>query len=232
MADSFVFYRSFMDALEYVPEEEYCSCLRALLGYALDGTNNADTMTSKMFMALVIPQIDANQNRRKNGEKGAEHGKKGGRPRKETPIAEEENPIGVTEETPNVNVNVNENEEKEKTSKRERRFVPPTVGEVDAYCLERQNGIDPEEFVDFYISKGWKIGKEPMKDWKAAIRTWERKRKSESNTSCSSSMSSTSRSSPKINKFQNFPGRQGAERDANEDAKAQLFAMYGVSGGL
>ena len=53
-------------------------------------------------------------------------------------------------------------------------FTPPTVEEVRDYCLERNNGIDPESFIDFYSSKGWMIGKNKMKDWKAAVRTWER----------------------------------------------------------
>mgnify|MGYP006928648358 FL=1 len=55
-----------------------------------------------------------------------------------------------------------------------KRFVPPTVAEVTAYCQERRNSINPEAFVDFYASKGWMVGKNPMKDWKAAVRTWER----------------------------------------------------------
>ncbi len=58
-----------------------------------------------------------------------------------------------------------------------KRFVPPTPEEVNAYCRERNNGIDGSEFCDFYTSKGWKVGKNPMKDWKAAVRTWERSRK-------------------------------------------------------
>ena len=56
-------------------------------------------------------------------------------------------------------------------------FVPPTVDEVRDYCFERNNSVDPEEFVDFYTSKGWLIGKNKMKDWKAAVRTWERSSK-------------------------------------------------------
>jgi hypothetical protein len=47
------------------------------------------------------------------------------------------------------------------------------VEEVRAYCTERGNSVDPEAFVDFYASKGWMIGKNKMKDWKAAVRTWE-----------------------------------------------------------
>lgn len=56
------------------------------------------------------------------------------------------------------------------------RFVPPTVEEVSRYCQERQNGITGEEFCAFYESKDWMIGKNRMKNWKAAVRTWESKR--------------------------------------------------------
>lgn len=56
-------------------------------------------------------------------------------------------------------------------------FIPPSVEEVRAYCFERGNGIDAESFVSFYESKGWMVGKNKMKDWKAAIRTWERNTK-------------------------------------------------------
>ena len=52
-------------------------------------------------------------------------------------------------------------------------FIPPTVEEVREYCTERDNSVDAESFVDFYASKGWMIGKNKMKDWKAAVRTWE-----------------------------------------------------------
>ena len=68
---------------------------------------------------------------------------------------------------------VKENQYKEKSVK-EKRFVPPTVEEVKAYCETRGNSVDPEAFVAFYQSKGWKVGKNPMKDWKAAVITWEK----------------------------------------------------------
>ena len=55
----------------------------------------------------------------------------------------------------------------------QKRFQKPTVEEIDAYCKERGNGIDAQRFFDYYESKGWVVGKSPMKDWKAAIRTWE-----------------------------------------------------------
>ena len=68
--------------------------------------------------------------------------------------------------------------EKENNSKRGRE-IPPKVEDVRAYCQERNNGIDAQEFCDFYESKGWFVGKNKMKDWKACVRTWENKRKRE-----------------------------------------------------
>lgn len=68
---------------------------------------------------------------------------------------------------------------KEKNKKEtQKRFRAPKLEEVRAYCNERKNNIDPEQFIDYYQSKGWTIGKNaPMKDWKAAVRTWERRDK-------------------------------------------------------
>ena len=57
------------------------------------------------------------------------------------------------------------------------RFIPPTVEEVRAYCAEKGYNVDPQRFVDFYTSNGWRVGKNPMKDWKASVRTWERNEK-------------------------------------------------------
>lgn len=62
-----------------------------------------------------------------------------------------------------------------KEAQKSTRFIPPTVEEVKAYCVERNNSIDPESFVDFYSSKGWLIGSSKMKDWKSAVRTWEKR---------------------------------------------------------
>ena len=91
------------------------------------------------------------------------------------------------------NINqVNNKEEKEKREKKEiykerkeqreklvvekaPRFCPPTVDEVKAYCLEKNYTVDAENFCDFYESKGWFVGKNKMKSWQAAVRTWQRR---------------------------------------------------------
>ena len=67
--------------------------------------------------------------------------------------------------------------EKETAPQKERKrsqFYPPTVDEVKTYCQERGNSVDAERFCDFYGSKGWMVGKSKMKDWKCAVRNWER----------------------------------------------------------
>lgn len=61
------------------------------------------------------------------------------------------------------------------------RFKKPSLEEVKQYCNERNNNIDAENFIDYYNSNGWKVGKNPMKDWKATIRTWERRNKGGNN---------------------------------------------------
>jgi predicted phage replisome organizer len=55
-----------------------------------------------------------------------------------------------------------------------RKFIPPTLEEVQAYCKERNNRVDAQRWYDFYLSKGWMVGKNKMKDWKACVRTWEK----------------------------------------------------------
>lgn len=55
-----------------------------------------------------------------------------------------------------------------------KRFTPPDCEQVSRYCQQRHNGIDPEEFVDYYTAKDWMIGNSKMQDWKAAVRNWER----------------------------------------------------------
>ena len=201
--DSFIFYRSFAKGIGELDEELRGICYDAIIQYALDGIEPELSGVPKAIFELVRPQIDANNLRYENGKKGAEFGKLGGRPKKNPIGVITENPIGVFDEnpkeTPNVNVNENENvnvkekeEEKEKKVANAPRFKKPTLEEVREYCRERKNDVNAESFIDFYESKGWKVGNQPMKDWKACVRTWERRDKSVQRTT---------------NKFLNFEQR-------------------------
>lgn len=92
-----------------------------------------------------------------------------------------ENPNVVTPNLENrPQLNTKESSIKESNMKgcniARKRFTPPTVEEVAAYCHERQNRVDAQRFVDFYEAKGWMVGRSKMKDWKAAVRTWEKPR--------------------------------------------------------
>ena len=157
MRDSFVFYRSFADAIAGLPPEEYKKVMQAIIGYALDGTEPTAGGIEYTVFCLVKPQIDANNKRYDNG-------KKGGRP--------------ITKQEPNVYVNVNDNDIKKKdtnvSKEKASRFKPPTVTEVENYCREKEYRIDCERFVDFYRSNDWMVGKNKMKDWRAAVRNWAR----------------------------------------------------------
>lgn len=85
---------------------------------------------------------------------------------------------GQQKDSKGTQLNNEKNEKNEKnitlTPKPERLIIPPTVDMVREYCQSRMNGIDAEEFVDFYTSKGWMVGKTKMKDWQATVRTWEK----------------------------------------------------------
>lgn len=106
MTDGFVFYRSFIEAMEDLPPEQFKDCMTALCRYALDGDSEGWTGTTKMLMTLVKPQIDANLRRRENGGKG-------GRPRKQNLDETKEKPSNNLDET-KVEPNVTEAEPKVK----------------------------------------------------------------------------------------------------------------------
>lgn len=77
----------------------------------------------------------------------------------------------------NTSINNKENINNINIINTKERFKKPTLQEVEEYCRERNNGINAQNFIDFYESKGWMVGKNKMKDWKACIRTWENNRK-------------------------------------------------------
>ena len=127
--ESFVFYRSFYEGIKELPRDIQGEVLTAIMEYGLNGvtTENQKPITKAMF-ALIKPQLDANNQRFENGRLGAEHGKKGGRPRKEkpqenpnlTPKKPQENPnltpnVNVNDNV-NDNVNVNDNDDNKDTS--------------------------------------------------------------------------------------------------------------------
>lgn len=198
MRDSVVFYRSFWEAIEDLPEPEFKQAVSAVMHYALDGKEPDVTGVAKTFFKMAKPQIDVNNKRYQNGTKGGRPATKQ-EPKHNQEITNQEPPNNqsITKEEPKSdfpkpNVNVKEKENvKEKDNK---YFIPPTPENVKEYCREKGYDINAESFVDFYASKGWMVGKNKMKDWKAAVRNWAR--------------NNGTRGKPVLkpaNKFNNFP---------------------------
>ena len=178
MRDSFTFYRSFAEGLKEVDDATFRRLVESIMSYALNDEEPELSGLEKTAFLAWKANIDASNKRKDNG-------KLGGRPTSEKPLVMDDETIGyedenhrLEDEKPNKkekenkkeNKNVNENEKK-----KDKRFAPPSLTEVKAYCQERDNGVDPEAFIDFYESKGWKVGNSPMKDWQACIRTWEKR---------------------------------------------------------
>lgn len=97
-------------------------------------------------------------------------------------LSDSQNAVETTGETTDIKrlkTKTKTKTDKKTTDVVQKKFVPPTVEAVRGYCLERNNGIDPQRFVDFYSAKGWMLGKNKMKDWRACVRTWERREEGE-----------------------------------------------------
>lgn len=101
----------------------------------------------------------------KTCERNKENGKKGGRPKKPTITEKTHMVISKPKKADSDNDSDSDNNKN--------IFKPPTIDEIQLYCKQRNNNIDVNKFYDFYESKGWYVGKNKMKDWKASIRTWE-----------------------------------------------------------
>lgn len=169
--ESFVFYRSFRDAIEEMTDENKLATLLAICDYALYGVEPdlKDAMSRAVF-TVARPSIDANKARRDNG-------KKGGRPPKKPMVSNSENQWFSKTESTETETETCTEAYADKPPRP--RFVPPTVDEVREYCQERHSSVDPVAFVSFYESKGWMVGKNRMKNWKSAISSWERRGKTE-----------------------------------------------------
>lgn len=201
-----VFYRSFASAIKKLPDEFQLSALWAIIDYGLDGKEPSDNGIAEAIFSMAKPQIDANNKRYNNGLKGGRL--KQGESKTE-PNSNQKEPnnnqtktkqsFSETKLEPNEkekeNVNV---KDKEKEIKR-KRFTPPTTQEVEAYCLEKGYTIDADRFIDFYESKGWMIGKNQMKDWKAAVRNWNRGQRQ--------GLTAESKAPDSRNRFNNFNQR-------------------------
>ena len=178
-------------AIATLSDEEAGRLMKALWHYTMNEEEEilpGPERTIFALMLMTLKQDDATE--AEVAEKRSEAGAKGGKQRVanlRVAQANEANQANASGEkqieanqanASNKNKNKNQNKEQDIEKEKERevkRFAPPTVDEVRDYCRERGNNVNPERFIDFYSSKGWRVGNQPMKDWKAAVRTWEQR---------------------------------------------------------
>ncbi len=158
---SFVFYESFQEAIDCLPDHEQLLVYRAISYYALQQQEPQLEGMAKLAWVLIKPQLDANWRKYIKGCRGAEAGKKGGRPRK--------NPLGVISETANVNVNVNDNVN---VNVNDSTTTTPSIDTIRDFIESNQLSVDAYQFYNYYSANGWMMGKNPMADWQAALRSW------------------------------------------------------------
>ena len=199
---SFIMYESWGAAINKMSNEQAGQLLKAI--YALQDNEDAepeDPSVSFVFEIIKDKLYEDATEWEKTKQRRSESGKKGMEKRwnedegsitndntvkesitndntvikpitKDNSVKENITPITVSD-TVSVSEYVPPTEVKKREARK--RFSPPSVAEVATYCRERGNIVDPEAFVDFYAAKGWKVGNAPMKDWRASVRTWEKR---------------------------------------------------------
>ena len=151
-----------------------------------------DAETNMAFKFIRFQLDKDNKKYEETTEKRKEAGKLGGRP-KANGFSENQ-----TKAKKPDNDNVNDNDLKEISPKGDKekttpiRFNPPSISEVEQYCIEKGYSLNADRFIDYYTANGWMVGKNKMKDWKAAVRNWNRSQRQEL----------TTKGSNKFNQFQ------------------------------
>lgn len=187
MRDTFIFYRSFKESMSDLSDKDKLIMYEAISDYSLDLKEPKLTGFPKALFSLIRPILDANIQRWKNGRKGGApignlNAKKRPRNNQKTTEKQSNKDVNKDKEYNIKNVNI-EDKSSNNGADKSTRFVPPTLSEVQDYIQKNNYSVDASTFIDFYTSKGWMVGSNKMKDWKAAVRTWQRKQKSTGNTS-------------------------------------------------
>ena len=176
---SFQLYDDYRCAFEAMSDEQAGQIIKALFAHEDGEKASLDGALQAMFM-LLANQLDRDRVKYEDTcTRNRKNGQMGGRPaqnqdNREVNPGSGEKPIkpDTDTDTDTVCADAHAGAGAPGTHTRS-RFNKPTAAEVRAYCAQRKNAVDAQRFVDFYASKGWMVGKSPMKDWRAAVRMWE-----------------------------------------------------------
>ncbi len=189
MKNSFILYTEQKAVIDKLTDEQAGKLIKAIYAHETGEEMELDSILDLVITPFLTVLEKDKEKYEEKCEKKAQAGAKGGKQR----VANQANAKQTqanqaiatfakqnqANQADNDNEYDNDNDLKKENIKRKsttqaKAFVKPTVEEVKAYCAERKNNVNPDKFIDFYESKGWLIGKNPMKDWKACVRTWEK----------------------------------------------------------
>lgn len=212
---SFVMYQNWSAAIEAMTNEQAGALIKAIYAYQAEEEVSLDDSSLELVWMLIKQKFDEDSAKyQETCEKRSASGQKGGRPKSQEK-AKKANGFSENQEkakkadTDNDNDTDTDNDnsnELEKKTRARTRFTPPSIEEVYAHMVEKASGTDAKEeseaFVNYYTSNGWKVGKNSMKDWKAAANGWLKRAKE-----YGSSASGGGRSVQQKSKFSNFEER-------------------------
>lgn len=188
MRESFVLYTEYAKHLERLSMEQRGELLTAIFAYQMGNKiTKLDDITGMAF-DFISSQLDRdNLKYDETCRKRSKAGKLGGRPKKVVPVekqVEAKKANGFSEkqvqakkadndnEDDNENADENDDVSEKRPTLPRKKFVPPTLDGIETYCAENGYHIDAQHFISYYTANGWKVGKNPMKDWQAAVRMW------------------------------------------------------------
>lgn len=189
--NNFILYKDFKSTIDLLTDEQAGKLIKAVFSY-VNGRVEPNFTDGAITIAFSILKTQLERDLVKYKtivERNQTNGLKGGRP-KNNPNENDKpkKPSGLLSnpnepkkaDSDSVSDSVSDNDSDIiKKNSNKKVFVPPTLDEVKNYCTERNNNVNAEKWMNFYESKGWMVGKNKMKDWKAAVRTWEDKKEEE-----------------------------------------------------
>ena len=172
MKESFVFYRSFYEAIETLEEKLQLELYKAIANYCLNQVDPKFEGLIKSYWILIVPQLKANYNKSEAGAMGREYGILGGRPKKNPLGVIKKNPLGVNAKTPNVNVNVNDNE----NVKKRKCFFKDSIYFDKNKFKEKLPDWSKEKLLHYYTEADvWSNEGNKKIDWIATVKNWARR---------------------------------------------------------
>lgn len=184
MRPGMILYREELGLLLFMSDAEIAEAMKLLARrFLFDEEPETDDMRVDTFLQIAIPKQEADD--QKYERRIANSSKGGSTTQANNKYHSSDTQVTLGQNSSDTQVPLNEHKhehelqhehepQQERGKTRARAFRPPTVQEVREYCQSRGNGISAERFVDHYSANGWKVGKSPMKDWKAAVRNWEK----------------------------------------------------------